>query len=177
MKIYAIRHGETDWNVAKKAQGQTDIELNENGIKQANAAKELVQQLKPDIIISSPLKRAYKTAEIVADGKIEIIVNDKLQERCFGGYEGVKITTIPWEEFYHCEKNISDGNMEPVLDLLERVKNVLAEIKQKYSDKKVLIVTHGGTLRAINACINGIPETKTIAGQGFKNCEIREFNI
>ncbi|MBE5813237.1 MAG: histidine phosphatase family protein [Clostridiales bacterium] len=177
MKIYAIRHGETDWNVEKRAQGQTDIELNENGIKQAVAAKELVQQLNPDVIISSPLKRAHKTAEIVADGKIKIILEDRLKERCFGDFEGTEIATMPWEEFYHCEKNLSNGNMETVLDLLKRVKNVLTEIKEKYSDKTVLIVTHGGTLRAINACINGIPESKTLAGQGFKNCEIREFNI
>ena len=177
MKIYAMRHGETDWNVEKRAQGQTDIELNENGIKQAVAAKELVQQLNPDVIISSPLKRAHKTAEIVADGKIKIILEDRLKERCFGDFEGTEIATMPWEEFYHCEKNLSNGNMETVLDLLKRVKNVLTEIKEKYSDKTVLIVTHGGTLRAINACINGIPESKTLAGQGFKNCEIREFNI
>ncbi len=177
MKIYAMRHGETDWNVEHKAQGQTDIELNNHGIEQALEAKKIVQNLDIDLIISSPLKRARKTAEIVSDGKIKIIFDDRIKERYFGNFEGADSQMMPWEDLYNCEKNLSYDNIEPVNDLLKRVESLLAEIKEKYSDKKVLIVTHGGTLRAVNACINGIPESKTLAGQGFNNCEIREFNI
>lgn len=177
MKLYTIRHGETDWNKLFKAQGQTDIELNETGINQAIQAKESVQKLNIDLIISSPLKRAAKTAEIVSDGKIKIILDDRLKERGFGKLEGTNSESMAWDEIYNCEKNLSHDNIEPVNDLLKRVESLLSEIKEKYSDKKVLIVTHGGTLRAVNACINGIPESKTLAGQGCKNCEIREFNI
>lgn len=177
MKIYAIRHGETDWNKLKKAQGQTDIELNENGIKQAMEAKKIIQKLDIELIIASPLKRAHKTAEIVSDGKIKIVLDDRLKERGFGNFEGENTEIMPWEELYNCEINISRNNIEPVNDLLRRTKSLLSEIKENYSEKNVLIVTHGGTLRAINANINGIPESKTLAGQGFNNCEIREFNI
>ena len=177
MKIYAIRHGETEWNKLKKAQGQTDIELNETGITQALQAKETIHTYNIDLIISSPLKRARKTAEIIADGKIEIVFDDRLMERCFGKLEGANTEIMPWEDLYNCQKNLSYDNIEPVNDLLKRVESLLLEIKEKYSDKNVLIVTHGGTLRAVNACINGIPESQTLAGQGFNNCEIRELNI
>lgn len=177
MKLYAIRHGETDWNKLKKAQGKTDIELNENGISQALIAREIIQKLNIDLIISSPLKRASKTAELVADDKIKIIFDNRLEERGFGNLEGTNTEEICWQDLYNCEKNLSNDNIEPVNYLLKRVNSILEEVKEKYSDKSILLVTHGGTLRAINACINGIPESKTLAGQGFSNCEIREFNV
>lgn len=177
MKLYAIRHGQTDWNLEQRAQGQTDIELNETGIKQALQAKEAIKSLKIDLIISSPLKRAYKTAEIISNGKIEITTDARLMERCFGKFEGTKTDIMPWEDLYNCEKNLSYDDIEPVNDLIKRCKNFLIEINEKHSNKTILIVTHGGTLRAINACINGIPENKTLAGPFCGNCELVEYNI
>lgn len=177
MKLYTIRHGETDWNVAHKAQGRTDIELNQNGINQALMAKENVQKLNVDFIISSPLKRAAKTAEILADNKLNIIFDERLQERSFGDIEGNKLDGIDFEKIYNTELNLSIMNIEPVNTMLERVNSFLTDIKAKYNNKTILVVAHGGVLRALNACINGIPENKTIESQGYKNCEIREFNI
>ena len=63
MKIYIIRHGQTDWNVQRKIQGTSDIELNSTGIKQSEEARKIVKELELDFIICSPLKRARKTAE------------------------------------------------------------------------------------------------------------------
>ena len=65
MKLYVMRHGQTDWNVLGKVQGITDVELNERGIEQAKQAKDKVNQYEIDLIVYSPLKRAKKTAEIV----------------------------------------------------------------------------------------------------------------
>ena len=56
MKIYVMRHGQTDWNLAGKAQGRTDIELNDTGIEQAKQAKKQIDNYKIDLIICSPLK-------------------------------------------------------------------------------------------------------------------------
>ncbi len=71
MKLFVVRHGETDWNVERRLQGQTDIELNENGIRQANKLKQDLndKDCNIDLIISSPLKRAKKTAEIISGRK------------------------------------------------------------------------------------------------------------
>ena len=111
LKIYAIRHGETDWNIERRAQGQTDVELNQNGINQAIAAKKAVQRLDIDFIISSPLKRAVKTAEILSDGKYEIIFDERLKERCFGNIEGTKLNDVNFEEIYNTELNLSTYNI------------------------------------------------------------------
>jgi broad specificity phosphatase PhoE len=177
MKLYVIRHGETDWNIEKRAQGQTDIELNQNGINQALEAKQIVQNLDIDLIISSPLKRAAKTAEILSEGKYEIIYDDRLKERCFGDIEGKRLEDINFEEIYNVDLNLSIYNIEPINDLFTRLNNFLSNIKTKYNDKTILLVSHGGVLRTLTACIEGIPKTRTLASQGYKNCEIREFNI
>ena len=139
MKIYAIRHGETDWNKLNKAQGQTDIELNKTGINQAIVARDSIQKLNIDLIISSPLKRAAKTAELVSDGKLEIIFDDRLKERYFGKLEGTNAELMAWQDLYDCNKNLSHDNIEPVNDLLKRVESLLIEIRQKYSDKNIII--------------------------------------
>ena len=57
MKVYVIRHGQTDWNLAQKTQGKTDIELNETGIKQAIKAKDEINKCDIDLIYCSPLKK------------------------------------------------------------------------------------------------------------------------
>lgn len=72
MRLYIIRHGETQWNVEGRLQGQTDTELNENGIRLAKITAEGMKEIPFDLGISSPLTRAKKTAEIVLEGRNEI---------------------------------------------------------------------------------------------------------
>ena len=174
MKVYIIRHGQTDWNIIKKIQGQKDIELNETGIKQATDKISIFNEYNFDLIICSTLKRAMKTAEILNSEKnVPIIYTDDLKERYFGELEGV-ISDFDEDPMYNINTNINDKNIEPVLNLYKRVSNVLNEVKEKYKDKKVLLVTHGGTSRAIEAyfkgTINGIMPPETL-----QNCEIREY--
>lgn len=69
MKLFLTRHGQTDWNIAQKIQGRTDIELNATGIRQAENTREKLLDETIDLIISSPLKRTKKTAEIIATRK------------------------------------------------------------------------------------------------------------
>ena len=88
MKIYMTRHGETDWNKEGKMQGLTDTELNVTGINQAIETKEKLKKINFDLCISSPLKRASKTAKIIIGDKCNIIYDDLLVERCLGDYEG-----------------------------------------------------------------------------------------
>lgn len=183
MKIYIIRHGQTDWNVQRKIQGTSDIELNSTGIKQAEEARKIVKELELDFIICSPLKRARKTAEILnKDKNLEIIYDESFAERNFGNYEGFVIKKDS-EDIYNSQAlfdlnlDLDINNVEPISKVLERVTKRLDEIKDKYNEKNILIVTHGGVSRAINAYFNGIPEDGIIISANLDNCEIREFDV
>ena len=182
MKIYVIRHGQTDWNVAGKCQGMTDIELNNTGIEQAKKASEQFKNYKIDLIICSPLKRTRKTAEIINEAiNCQIISDERIIERGFGNVEGK--TDDEWKKIFgdnthaisNYYLNFNEQNIESMRDICERVWDLLDEIKEKYKDKNILLVTHGGTCRAINAYFNGIDEDGYVQSVKINNCEIKEY--
>ena len=182
MKLYVIRHGQTDWNVVGKCQGRTDIELNKTGIEQAQKAKEQIKDYNIDLIIYSPLKRTKKTANIINEStNCQIMSDERVIEREFGDIEGT--TRKEWNDIVkndikiinNYNLNYNEHNIEPVKNLCKRVWNLLDEIQEIHKDKNVLIVTHGGTCRAINAYFNGIQEDGTVVSAEMDNCEIREY--
>lgn len=181
MKLYVMRHGQTDWNVLGKVQGVTDIELNEVGLQQAQNAKQNFNQYDIDLIFCSPLKRTRKTAEIInEDKKIPIIYEEKIVERYFGELEGSK----PLEDeifqkydFWDYEADIKICQVESVKETCQRVWGFLEEVKEKYADKNVLFVTHGGTAKTINSYFEGIGEDGILPSLGLKNCEIKEYEL
>ena len=105
MKMYYVRHGQTDWNLARKMQGgQTERNLNETGKEQAEQTRQELADVKYDIIICSPMERAKETARIISQGRnVPMITDERLRERKLGEMEGNPIT----EE---CEKLIWDYN-------------------------------------------------------------------
>lgn len=122
MKLLLTRHGQTDWNVAGKIQGVTDIELNETGVKQAQETKEKLLNQKIDVIISSPLKRARKTAEIIkGERDIPLIIDDGLKERCFGKFEGKTREEFDFDEIWNYKLNKQYEDAESTGELFERV--------------------------------------------------------
>ena len=85
MKIYLVRHGETDWNQAGRLQGQTDIDLDAQGFAQAAEAAERLKEVPFEIAFCSPLIRARHTAEtIVGERKITLTTDERLRELNFG---------------------------------------------------------------------------------------------
>lgn len=90
MKIYITRHGQTEWNALGKLQGRKDIELNEVGRKQAEMTRDKLKNEKVDLIISSSLKRAKQTAEIInKEFNVDILEDERLVERGYGDFEGI----------------------------------------------------------------------------------------
>lgn len=183
MKFYIIRHGQTNWNKKGKIQGKTDIELNEEGIEQAKEARKNLENCDIDLIISSPLKRARKTAEIINETRKAPIVFDKaLEERGFGEFEG-KIRKEIHDEILDSEilanynLNKQYKGVETIHDLCDRVWNLIDELKEEYHDKNILLVTHGGVTRAINGYFNGPNEEGILKDLNLNNCEIRTFEI
>ena len=112
-RLYIVRHGKTDWNALSKIQGQSNIELNEIGIKQAEEVRYKIEQKNIDLIICSPLDRTKQTAEIINKNlKLPIKYNDNLKERNFGIFEGKTSKEIEnWEEIlkYHQNEEVKQG--------------------------------------------------------------------
>ena len=89
MKIIFVRHGQTNLNNPKRMQGISDLELNDNGIEQANNIRKVIENKNIDIIIVSPLKRAIQTAEIInVNMQKEVIIDERIMETNFGNLEG-----------------------------------------------------------------------------------------
>ena len=95
LKLYLIRHGETDWNKEFKIQGSSDIELNEYGRELAFITREGLRHIPFDIAYTSPLKRAKETAEIILGGRnIPLYEDKRVQEACFGSFEGATLKEL-----------------------------------------------------------------------------------
>lgn len=162
MELVIFRHGETDWNVAKKFQGHINIPLNENGFNQAKELAKRIKSKKLDIIYSSDLARAKKTAEIVNElAKVDIIHDARLREKTFGKADGLNHTEVietfgeeAWEKFRSCSDDTWDfcfAGGETRRQCLNRVLELFDEIKRENKYNKVGISTHGGTIRALMA--------------------------
>lgn len=181
MKLYIARHGLTDWNIQHKAQGRSDIPLNETGIKQAETLRDNIKNLKFDAVYASPLKRARETAEIATDKAHEIIFDDRLMERSFGDFEGKEING--WVEatgydIGDLRLNTNVGNIEPVRDVLARTKTMLDDIKAKHNkDETILIVAHGQVVRGLHHNIIGYTDNTDWWSVEYGNAELKEYTI
>ncbi|WP_127588360.1 histidine phosphatase family protein [Paenibacillus koleovorans] len=141
-----IRHGSTDWNMLGRLQGQNDIQLNEEGRRQARLLGRHLRTEGWEVLVSSDLKRAHETALIVAEelGIREVIVDTRLRERTHGRLDG---TTL--EErialFGEHWKSLDHG-VESDERLFARSAACLTELAEQYGKTKLLLVSHGATL-------------------------------
>jgi broad specificity phosphatase PhoE len=147
--LLLVRHGETDWNAEGRLQGHTDRPLNDYGRRQA---KELADRLAgegADAIYTSDLVRAKATAEIIGDRLgLTIIVDPDLREKDWGTWEG-----LTGDERVHVE---FEG--ESTEDHRDRVMGAVRRIVARHPAERVVVVTHGGSLRRIQTVVNGVAE-------------------
>ena len=184
MKFYAIRHGETDWNVAGRLQGSTDVELNENGIRQAQEARDIIAKYPVDLIVCSTMKRAKKTAEIINEAlHCEILYTEDLCERCYGEFEGMTAPEyradpmMAAKAFSDYAANVHYRGVEPIHDFCERIKKLIDGLRESYPGKNILLVTHGATMRAIDWYFHGLDEDGKLPNSKRGNCTIFEFSV
>lgn len=144
-EICLVRHGETDWNIEGRLQGQEDIPMNETGRRQASAIAAFLGRTKWDAVVSSPLGRAYETAKIIADSieipDIDII--DDFKERSYGMAAGL----LPQERRELYPSGIP--GQEDFEHLRCRAIAAFDHIVIKYPGKRVIIVSHGGLINTI----------------------------
>lgn len=147
-----IRHGQTDWNLAGRMQGRTDIPLNDTGRAQALAAADVLAAEPWDVVVSSPLMRARETAEIIAD-RLGVPLGasyDDLVEQEFGGAEGTLVADLatrwPARDF---------PGKEPDAEVGPRGVRALEQIAGDHPAARVLVVAHGTLIRHTLAVIAG----------------------
>lgn len=160
MKLYMMRHGETDWNAQLRLQGCADISLNENGRRLAKITGEALKDIRFDQVFSSPLCRAVETARLVlGDRDVPVVTDARIKEISFGEWEGrrcgEKFGEIPQDmldNFFHApEKYTAPLGGESFEEILARTKDFYDELVQKreYENCNILIASHGAAVRAL----------------------------
>jgi alpha-ribazole phosphatase len=163
MNLLLIRHGQTNWNLEQRFQGQSDIPLNETGRKQAQALAERLAAESFDAVYSSDLQRAAETAHIIRKSGFQ--PDACLREVNFGDWEGLTYDEIKakYPEPLAAWENDIFKNAPPNGETLERlalrVQSMLNELCEKHEDQKILIVAHGGVLQTLICLALKLPPT------------------
>ncbi|MBU8725169.1 MULTISPECIES: histidine phosphatase family protein [Bacillus] len=143
--ICLVRHGETDWNAAKRIQGRTDIPLNDTGKWQAEQTGLYLKDAHWDVVISSPLTRAKETAHLILKHvDAPLVLMDDFIERDYGDAEGMS-----FEERQKLFPNKQYPNMEPLETIQDRILEGIEKVRAAYPNQQVLIVAHGAAIHAL----------------------------
>lgn len=177
MNLYVVRHGETNNNKENRFNGQNDQSLNNTGIEQAKITAQKVRELDIDLIICSPLVRTKQTLDIINVNNIPVIFEERIMERDTGDYVGKLISDVDMSDWYEINPTIKYPTAESIKDLYTRASKILDEIKMKYDNKNILLVTHGDFIKMIKAYVNGVPEDGNFEVIEAKNCEILKYKI
>ena len=158
--LYLVRHGETDWNLARRIQGSTDIPLNDTGRNQAAATGRLLARRNWDAIIASPLSRAAETAAIIAKhvGLPQVETLAPIAERNYGLAEG--LTGDEVEERYPHGTTVPGRESRD--EVASRVIPALLSLAESHPDESLIVVSHGGVIRAVLNSVTGVSGVESI---------------
>ncbi|MDR1874582.1 MAG: histidine phosphatase family protein [Synergistaceae bacterium] len=181
-KILLVRHGRTDWNDERRFQGRTDIPLNEEGLLQARKLSERLASWPLDVVYTSPLLRALRTAEAVASphGKKPVVLED-LSEMYFGPWEGESIAGLrkrspglmrSWlkDPFFHMPENAETWE-----DIQTRVRRAVGVILHS-ARERVVVVSHGGIMRALFSVLLDL-DPRAVWNISASNCSISGVEV
>jgi broad specificity phosphatase PhoE len=183
--IYLVRHGETDWNKVGRFQGWTDIPLNELGIKQAENLQDYFKNIPLEAVFSSDSIRAIETAKLITKNQSSLknIQDQRLREIFCGAWEGLTHQEIEQsgdnlEGYFLDPINNPPRDGETIEQLSKRIENFFADIfsNNDFDNKKILIVSHGGTIRAIISML--LKNTAELYSNLYiQNCGVAEIRI
>ncbi|OAT48827.1 2,3-diphosphoglycerate-dependent phosphoglycerate mutase GpmB [Proteus hauseri] len=164
LQVYLVRHGETEWNVARRIQGQSDSPLTANGVRQAQQVAEKVKSAGITHIISSDLGRTRQTAEIIAQAcGCEVMTDSRLRELNMGVLEQREIATLNTQE-EAWRKSLIDGTPdgripqgESMTELGSRMQAALTRCLDLPENSRPLLVSHGIALGCLLSTVLGLP--------------------
>ncbi|AYF99032.1 histidine phosphatase family protein [Protaetiibacter intestinalis] len=169
-ELYLVRHGETDWNAARRIQGRTDVPLNDAGREQARQTGALLARRRWDAIYTSPLSRAAETARIIGEavGISELGIRDGLMERDYGQAEGMTFDEI--EALY--PEGVRAPGQETREDVGRRVVGALLALAEEHPGASLIVVSHGGAIRGVlNAADPGTQHPR------ITNASVHSFRV
>ena len=164
LNVYLLRHGQTQWNAdGNRYCGRTDIPLTKTGMGQAEFVRKQLADVSLDGIYSSPLERAYQTAE-VAGGDKPVITDARLIEADFGNWEGktreqfIRADASLWEAWNEDPSRVrAGGSGETGMEVVTRVDAFFNEVLRKHVGVNILVVGHNGINRLYLAYKLGMP--------------------
>lgn len=166
--LYLVRHGETFDNAAHIMQGQTQGQLNDTGIAQAETVRDQMADIPINAFVASDLHRAIQTCEIIArPHQLPVQTTPLLRERDWGSFTGKYIPDL---------QSVKDwpDDIESLNDLMARAKSFLNWIRTQYPNKTVLAVGHGIVNKAIQSVYYGKPMNKI---EKMTNAEVRRLDL
>ncbi|GGZ18549.1 histidine phosphatase family protein [Streptomyces poonensis] len=176
-RVILWRHGQTAWNVERRFQGTTDIDLTETGVAQARRAARLLASLKPDVIVASDLRRAAATAaELAALTGLEVTHDEGLRETYAGVWQGLthdEIIARYGDEYAAWKRGepVRRGGGELETEVADRAAPVVLRHAEKLpSDGTLVVVSHGGTIRTTIGRLLGLDSRHWESLGGLSNC-------
>ncbi len=168
--IYTVRHGKTDFNGARRYAGSIDISLSQEGIRDCRAAAKKLVGVKFDVVVTSTLRRAIETAEILAGSSKNIVKSKLCVERNFGIFEGKtwnEVQDIQPPVLYITVGNdlhsVNPQESEHFEDLWMRAKKFRNYLFRHYRGKKILVISHGVFLQMFHGVLRGLSCIESLA--------------
>ena len=174
-RLVLWRHGETDYNVAQRMQGQLDSQLTATGLSQACRAARSLVELRPEVLMTSDLSRAEDTATVLAaEAEMPLLIDKRLRETHLGKWQG--LTHAEVEELWPGGIQTWRGNPEWAppggesrVEVAARAAHVVAELDAAGHGSAVLC-THGGLIAGLTPLLLGLPLSGWPVFGGISNC-------
>lgn len=179
LKIYLVRHGQTEFNIQNRMQGRIDSPLTEKGRRDAEALGKYLSDVDFELVIASPSKRAQVTAELICKGRdISVQVEPDIREINMGSWEGrtkdeiIKAYPVEGEIFYNKPHLYKPLEGDSYYDVQERAVGAVKRFTELYKDGNILIVTHTVVIRAIIAYFKGYPMESLWKGPAIEGTSV-----
>lgn len=185
-RLVMLRHGQTDYNLGSRMQGQLDTDLSELGRAQAVAAAEVLGKLQPLLIVSSDLRRAFDTATRLAEQTgIQVRVDPRLRETHLGDWQGMTHTQIDaevpgarlaWREDATWAPHSGESRVDVAARSVPLVAELVAGVPEWGSahsaepERPIVLVAHGGLIAALSAALLDLPVANWPILGGMGNC-------
>lgn len=184
LEIYLTRHGETEWNLIRRMQGQKDSPLTELGVKQATWLSERLNGKDFSYIYTSPLGRARSTAEILNKSlKAELVEDHRLKEIYVGDWEGQLISDIEVkhskenDDFWHNPVAFQMDGKETFQEVRDRAADFFEDLISKHGSGKVLVVSHAILIKGLLNYIQGMDVSRYWEGKHILPTSLTKINV